>query len=335
MKTILRAYSILLLSATLALSNTAIAGEEPKIEKKKSYSKSYNVGSGEKVSFDNRFGELKITTWDKNEVKVDVTMTGKANTDERAQEILNGIRIEDGKNGSGVFFKTHIENQNNRKSNKDDKEKYRNEGFSIDYTVYMPSRNPLSAKNEFGKTIIPDYSGEIEVESKFGSLTAGNLANVKRVRVEFGESTIESINNGKLNIHFSGKSIVNKLSGSVDVSLEHSGGVKLVLENNVKDINIKNNFSNLYLDVNKNFSANFDIDTNFGEFSNKTDFAISQQDKSDNSHGPKFRHQYTGKAGNGSTTVKIRSEFGQVTVGHNLEMKVADKNKDKKKTRSI
>jgi hypothetical protein len=332
MKTLLRAYSILLFSTTIILSNTALAGEEPKIEKKKTYSKSYNVSSSDKVSFDNRFGELKIATWDKNEVKVDVTMTGKANTDERAQEILNTIRIEDGKNNSGVFFKTHIENQN-KKYNKEEKEKYRNEGFSIDYVVYMPARNPLHARNEFGKMILPDYTGEIEVESKFGSLTAGDLTNVKRVRVEFGESTIESINDGKLNIHFSGKSIVNKLSGSVDVTLEHSSGVKLVLENNVKDITIKNNFSNLYLDVNKNFAGNFDINTNFGEFSNKTDFAISRQDKDDDKRGPQFRHQYSGKSGTGNTAVKIRSEFGQVTVGHNLEMKVAEK--DKKKTRSI
>lgn len=334
MKTILRVYSFLLVTGILSVANTAFAAEEPKVEKKKNYSKSYNVSSTDKVSFDNRFGELKITTWDKNEVKVDVTMTGKANTEERAQEILNSLRIEDGKNSSGVFFKTYIENQN-KKYDKEDKEKYRNEGFSIDYTVYMPLRNPLSAKNEFGKTIIPDYNGEIEVESKFGSLTAGDLTDVKRVRVEFGECTIESINNGKLNIHFSGKSIVSKLTGNVDVTLEHSGGVKLVLENNVKEVNIKNNFSNLYLDVNKNLSANFDINTNFGEFSNKTDFAISQQDKDDDSRGPKFRHQYAGKSGSGNTNIKIRSEFGHVTVGHNLEMKVAEKNKDKKKTRSI
>jgi hypothetical protein len=334
MKTILKAYSILLVAAALLTSHTGFAGEEPTVEKKKNYSKSYAVSSNDRISFDNRFGELKITTWNKNEVKVDVVMTGKGNTDERAQEILNGLRVEDGKTSSGVFFKTHIENQN-KKHSKEDKEKYRNEGFSIDYTVYIPSQNPLVAKNEFGKTIIPDYNGEIEVESKFGSLTAGNLSNTKKVRVEFGEATIGSVNNGKVNIHFSGNSVIGKVSGSIDVTLEHSGGVKLVLDNNIKDITIRNNFSNLYLDVNKNFSGNFDINTNFGEFSNKTDFAISKQGKDDDDHGPQFKHQYTGKSGSGTTSVKIRSEFGQVTVGHNLEMKVAEKNKEKKKTRAI
>lgn len=334
MKTILKVSSILI-AAIVAMSNAAMAGDDPKVEKKKNYSKSYPVSASDKVSFDNRFGELKITTWDKNEVKVDIVITGKGNTDERAQEILNGIRIEDRKTNSGVFFETHIENKN-KKYSKEEKEKYRNEGFSIDYAISMPSKNQLVVKNEFGKTIIPDYSGEVDIESKFGSLTAGNLANVKRVRVEFGQATIGSISNGKLDIHFSGNSTVGKLSGSVEVSLEHSGGVKLVVENNVKDLSIKNNFSTLYLDVNKNFSANFDIRTNFGEFSNRTDFAISKEDKDDDSHGPKFNHQYTGKSGSGTTPVKIRSEFGQVIVGHNLQMQ-AEKNKDKekKKTRVI
>lgn len=333
MKQVLKLYSLLVI-ASMASTIAAFAAEEPKVEKKKNYTKSYPVNASDKVSFDNRFGELKITTWDKNEVKVDVVMTGKGNTDERAQEILNTLRVEDGKNGSGVFFKTHIDNQD-RKYNKDEREKYKNEGFSIDYTVYMPAKNPLVAKNEFGHTIIPDYNGEIEVQSKFGSLTAGNLANVKKLRVEFGESTVESINNGALNIHFSGKSVVSKVSGSVNVVVEHSGGVKLVLENNIKDVTVKNNFSNLYLDVAKNFSGNFDISTNFGEFANKTDFAISKKGEDDDSHGPRFNHQYTGKSGSGNVAVKVRSEFGQVTVGHNLEMKVAEKNKEKKKVRSI
>ena len=334
MKAILRVYNILLLVSALSLSNTVFAEDDPKVERKKNYSKSYDVGANDKVSFDNRFGELKITTWNKNEVKVDVTMTSKANTDARAQEILDRIKIEDGKNSSGVYFKTKLENED-KKHDKNDREKYRNEGFTIDYVVYMPTRNPLVAKNEFGKMIIPDYSGEVEVVSKFGNLTAGNLPNVKSIRVEFGDSEISSINNGKLNIQFSGRSVVNRVSGAVDVSLQHSGGVKLVVDNNVKSLDIKNDFSHLYLDVNKNMSANFDISTNFGEFSNKSDFNISQTDKESSSHGPKFRHSYSGKAGGGSSPVKIRSEFGQVTVGHNLEMKVTEKNKGKKKTRSI
>jgi hypothetical protein len=185
------------------------------LRRKKTYSKSYTVSSSDKVSFNNQFGELKINTWDKNEVKVDVTITAKANTDERAQDILNQIEIKDWKSGNGVYFETKMdENRKNRGGG----DKYRNEGFSIDYVVNMPARNPLSASNSFGGLIISDYSGEADIESKFGSLTAGNLSNVKNVDVEFGRAIIESINNGKLTVKFS-QALVKKMSGSVKAEI--------------------------------------------------------------------------------------------------------------------
>lgn len=39
-----------------------------------------------------------IKTWDKNEVKMEVTIIATSNTEERAQEILDRISIEDSKN---------------------------------------------------------------------------------------------------------------------------------------------------------------------------------------------------------------------------------------------
>ncbi len=89
------------LFVTLALLLTAtwsFAGDGDKVEKKKSYSKSYPLSAGEKISLNNRFGEVKIATWDKMEVKVEVTITARAASDEKAQSILDGIHIEDGKN---------------------------------------------------------------------------------------------------------------------------------------------------------------------------------------------------------------------------------------------
>jgi hypothetical protein len=97
-------------------------------EKKKSYSKSYPVSGNDKISLTNSFGELRINTWDKNEVKVDVTITGKGSTDERAQEIIDRITIEDGKSSSGVYFKTNFKNDDDKNWKKGDKDG-KNEGM--------------------------------------------------------------------------------------------------------------------------------------------------------------------------------------------------------------
>jgi hypothetical protein len=344
MKTILRTYNILFLASSLSLASFAQANEEPKVEKKKTYSKSYSVSSSEKISLSNQFGEMKIMTWEKNEVKVDATITAKADDDKRAQEILDKITIEDGKGSGGVYFKTKFgkdqwdSDNNDKEKNKGDKKSHRNEGMEINYIVYLPSGNPLNADNQFGPMIVPDYRGEATITSKFGSLKAGKITRGKSVTVEFGKGEIEQLSGGKLTIKFSSGS-VSKLSGDVDAVFEFCDKIKVNLDNEVKDLDIKNSYSTLYLDCAKNFSANYDISTSFGEFNNKTAFAIKEQGKEDEDrHGPKFDHKYAGTSGSGSTKVRIKSSFGEVVIGHDLVVDMTEnknKNKNKGKTRVI
>ena len=338
MKATVKAYSILLFTTCFFIAGKAIAGQgpsgdEPLVEKKKTYTKTYPLGGGDRVNLNNSFGELKINTWDKNEIKVDITMTGKGSTDEIAQEMLDHIEIQDNKTGSTVSFKTKIDNDD-KDWKKHDKTKYRNSGFSIDYVVYLPSKTRLDATNQFGAMSIGDYTGEVSLESKFGSLTAGKLSNPKNVGVEFGTGSIASMNGGDLSIKFS-RAEVKNLDGTVNAKFEHSG-VKIAIDNNLKELNIKNNFTQLMLDASTNLSANFDVHTNFSELRNKTSFNIKEEkdDDDDKHRGPKFDRKYSGKSGSGTLPIKIRSEFGDVILGHNLSFDLHEDDKGKK-TRNI
>lgn len=321
-----RLYSLILLITCFAFTVPALAHEDPLVEKKKQYSKSYSISANDLISLTNKFGQLKINTWNKSEVKVDVSITAEAGTDERAQLILDNINISDGKNSDGVYFKTTIKNINSRGNRVERNEKT---SFRVDYEVYLPAGNPLSAANEFGSTSIGDHTGETSIISKFGSVKAGKLSNTKKIEIEFGSMVLESMNNGKLVVKFSSVDVQNT-SGSLDVVIEHSSA-KLKLDNDVKDLKVKNSFSPLILDVPTNFNASFDIHTSFAKLKNSTGFAINKEgDEKD--RGPKFDFDYSGKAGNGATPVKVRTEFGDVTIGHNVPFKVDDK---KKKTKDI
>ncbi len=311
----------------------AKAGDPMLVEKKKTYSKSYGISGSDKISLNNQFGEMKLVTWDKNEIKVDVTIVAKASTDEIAQKILDRISITDGKSSGGVYFKTNMKDQK-EDWHKGDKKEYKEQSMKIDYLVYLPAGNPLDASNQFGPMIVPDYRGQVELESKFGSLTAGNLSNVKEVNVEFGKATIESINGGKLTIKFS-EGQVKKISGEIDGRIEFSKA-RLVMDNSMKDFDAKSSYSTLYLDVASNFSASFDIKTSFGELSNKSSFAIKEdKDDDDDRHGPRFNKQYYGTAGSGSGKVKVKSDFGEVVVGHNLSVDFSEKKSKKKEGKVI
>lgn len=331
MTAILKRYNSLLLFTCLMASVNVFAGG-PVVKKTKTYTKSYTVSSSDKISFDNKFGELQINSWDKNEVKVTVTITAEASTDEKAQAILDHINIEDGKSSNRVYFETKFDKKKDPKWSKGEKQ-----GFHIDYVVYVPTRNPLEASNHFGPTSIGDHTGEVTLESKFGSLTTGKLANVKKVQIEFGRGTIGSINNGNLVIKFS-KASIDNLDGNVNAVFEHCDIAKLRIDNNTRALTVKNSFSNLYLDLQNNISANFDISTHFGDLLNKTNLEIKEEKEDDDRHGPRFDKKFTGRSGTGSTAMKIKSEFGKITIGHNLNINMNKddrKNKDKDKKGSV
>ncbi len=51
--------------------------------KRKLINKSYNVSTNDKLDVDNQFGNVMVSTWDKNEITVDVEIVAKASTDEK------------------------------------------------------------------------------------------------------------------------------------------------------------------------------------------------------------------------------------------------------------
>jgi hypothetical protein len=315
-------FNLLLLLVLAQLAVAQNSNDKAKYEKRKSYSKSYDVSSRDKVNLYNQFGELNINTWDKNEVKVVVEIVAKSSDENWAQEILDRISIVDNKGSDGVSFKTMFTDQNNSK--RDDK-KHRNEEMQINYTVYMPSGNPLNAENQFGSMSVPDYNGEAVLVSKFGSLQTGRLSNARSVTVEFGKADLGRVDGGKVTIKFSQGSIA-KLTGDVDANFEFCDKIKLSLDNDAKDVQLRNSYSTVYLDLNRNFSAKYDITTSFGELSNKTDFAINREGDDDNFSS---NYRYTGTSGNGSTRMKVRSEFGKVIIGHNLQVDMQESKKQK------
>src|SRR6476661_8753086 len=58
-------------------------------EKSKRINKVFKVNATDKLDIENSFGKIHINTWDKNEITVEVVMIARANSEEKAQEILD------------------------------------------------------------------------------------------------------------------------------------------------------------------------------------------------------------------------------------------------------
>lgn len=206
--------------ATLLLfifTNTVVA-KKKSIVKTRTVNEVYQVNSEQLISLDNRFGELKVTSWDKPEVSVNITITVKNNSEKRAQQLFDKIKIDIVENDKTLDIETLI-----GKDNKNIKINAKGSNtLSIDYDIKVPSTNRLRVSNSFGPLIINKMIADVKARVNFGSATIGELNGQNNdLRFNFSDPVIISfINRGKIRLEHSKLELIrsNDLALTSDMS---------------------------------------------------------------------------------------------------------------------
>jgi hypothetical protein len=318
-------------AAVLVLSAPVIASahSDQDVRRQKLINKSYDVTADDRLSIDNQFGNVVVSTWDKEQITVDIEISARASTDERAQDIMNKIGVHDSRDGHEIRFKTDVDEiHNGNGKNKHNEENDRS--FYIDYIIHMPTANRLSIENSFGKTEVPAFKGLVSLTSKFGSLNAGKLDNVDQIDVEFGKAYLTGLNNGKVAFKFDKECHVGKVDGNVKITSEFSQNVMIHVGDEIQELSLFESYSGVRLVVDKNLSAEFEVHTSFGHFNNESDFDINEH-KEESDYGPHFDKDFSGKAGDGKAHIRIKSSFGTVRLTNNSGGRDSEEEDDKEK----
>jgi hypothetical protein len=308
------------------------------IEKTKSYSKSYNVDGNDVINIDNKFGKITVFTWAKSEVKVDVQIVAGANDEDKVQKMLDAVSIRDSKDGSGVSFRTYI----NQGDGDNDggiwgslfgkKNAFRK--MEINYTVYMPARNPLTIHNKYGNTELPDLSGKLDINNSYGSLNAKSLSNPAcQIRVKYGSATIGTLTGSDLDVAYGnlnlgdcdklnadvsyGSAKIGRITTSGNINVKFSGALNIgEVDKNVKNLSVNSSYSSVKLGIGDGQNADFDITVHYGSFNyGSHDVNITSKTPADGERGFNPTKTYKGHLGKGGSdkTITISTSYGSVS----------------------
>ncbi len=273
--------------------------------KEKNISKTYPA-SGNQLAIENSFGNVNVIPWDKNEIKVDIHIEASANQQDMAQKIFDAISVSDRQQGNKVEFETKIDN----KKGKTDNCKNCKSTMSIDYEVRLPVSVALEIENSFGNTILPDYTGAVSLTSKFGDLTTGNLANVKKMGVEFGSAKVKSVSNLDASFKFS-KIDISNLAGKNKINLEFCDATSINLGSQLSSLTLNESYSSVNIKPGS-LSASYKVATSFGNFVDRTSTGVKRTDTPDK-YGPDSDRTFEG--GSGAAKIEIKSSFGNIILG--------------------
>jgi hypothetical protein len=219
----------IIIACVLSISMMPVAYGQ-KITKEKKISGRFSADKGRLV-IDNRYGNLDINTWDRNEITVDITITAKSGSASDAQELVDRVRITEPKNnGQEIYYKTEIENR---------KTGINNSEFRIDYVINMPRRHTAEFINKYGNIDLQDLEGKLTIQLQYGSLKTGTLkGGDKNIKVDYGSAIIPSIETGSIVLSYS------------KLSIEKAGSIKVF---------------NMYQKTTIGTVQNLDIDQKYGD----------------------------------------------------------------------
>lgn len=296
----------------------------------KKYTRLYAAGKADELMIDNRFGEVKVNTWNRNEFSVEVQVKIYADKQADAQSFLDVVNINDGRGEAGVSFKTVIGDNRGNNDNILWKggDKPHLKKIEVSYVVFMPSKNALSISNSYGAIILPDFSGKLLLNSLFGDVTAKRLINpLNCVKVNFGNANIEAFSGTRLEIlHGSldlnegsnfnvsvsyGPARIGRIYSSANVDMKFGKQIRIEnIDKSVKTLNVNASYSSVLVGSITGVNANCDVSTYYGRLnSNDPNIKLLGNATSDNA-----AKSYKGQLGRGnkSRNIVIKTNFGQI-----------------------
>jgi DUF4097 and DUF4098 domain-containing protein YvlB len=263
--------------------------------------KSLPTQSGQKLTVDAFAGNVKITSWGKNEVAVKIYGNSKAEDNLRFEVTpdASGIKVDASK-------KTSDKHLNN---------------ISLKLEISAPFDYSVKVSTGGGNVTLTDQNGSVEISTMGGNVSLGKIKGDIDISTAGGNISVDE-NTGKLKLSTAGGNITAKnFSGNVDVStaggnlkLTGSGGkvsgstaggnIKLDYSGKNYGIDLSTMAGQITLDLPADFDADADLTTMVGKI--KNDF--------DNSTGAKGNVNMKGKINNGGEPLKCSTMAGDIRL---------------------
>lgn len=182
----------------------------------KTYSETFTIGADGDVRLDNRYGEIRVETWSKNEVFIEVRIKVTADDKEGADDTFDRIRIDFSGSGNSASATTSIGDK--KRSDKNWIEKIidgdwgwnnSSNDFKVYYSVKMPATANLTTSAKYCDVNLPDLSGSTNLSIGYGDLFAGDLTGAtNNLTVSYGSARIGTLGGrSEMRIRYSNGSI--------------------------------------------------------------------------------------------------------------------------------
>jgi len=200
------------------LFSVASFASEPvfKEELKREIKKSFSVSDDILLGVQNKYGDINIATWDRNEVDVLVQIKVKSNGSDKAKTFFDNINIDFSESSSRLGMKTVYPDQESNSWWGSWWSNGNNLKYEVNYTINAPHGISTKLINKYGNVIQESIGGSCDVINKYGDIHLHNIGEDLDLDLGYGKTIIGKVADVKMIVKYS--SI--KLQGCDNISLD-------------------------------------------------------------------------------------------------------------------
>ena len=190
----------LLCLAMVLMANIMLAQEKVS----KTISETFEMTNAGELQVDNKYGNITIHGWSKNNISITVDIVTSHKKRENAQNLLDRIESNIKVMTDFITIRSEIAEKNKgflaeyfSKANPFD---FDRSNVQINYSIYLPVNAVVDINNKFGDVILEDWTGKLKIDVQHGDIWINkNLKNADIV-LKYGKLKAKNIHFGSINL---------------------------------------------------------------------------------------------------------------------------------------
>jgi len=206
-------------------------------ENKETYNCERTITANTVISFKNKTGPLRVETWEKNAVKVDIDIIIDGEDDQvrKAMDYIKRMNFKQlgdtlifdtrfwksMNSGSGISFTNFHFTTNQIKVTMPDCEVVTLRRLDLSFVLTIPKNNSLQLTQAYEDVTLPDLSGSISLNLYESNMVAGKLPGCQSIVAKYGKVSIDSLSDAEITLYESNLKLGH--AGNLTMNSKYSG----------------------------------------------------------------------------------------------------------------
>ncbi|WP_421798549.1 hypothetical protein [Haliscomenobacter sp.] len=229
--------------------------------------KTFSYREGYSLNIEGERAEVRVETWSKPEIKVQIIFTAKHSKKEQAEKDLEKMRYITNKEKNKIYLRNYLDVPEGSPELQSQ--------LIANYVIMMPEECPIYIKNNYGLIDAKDLMSSLKLNTRFSRIGLENIIGDIDINTSFGDLFADNLDGNIKIVSRRSDMTLKHMRGRYDINAQY-GILNFFATDQLRDFNLKADKSNVFIHTLQPgaFSYNLSVQNGRVDYPNELKFKL-------------------------------------------------------------